>query len=65
MPLNLKAAMELEERNKEKREFLDKFLEFLVKDPEVLKAMVKRTEQLLKSDEVPKDLKEKLVKMLS
>jgi site-specific recombinase XerD len=65
MPLNLKAAMELEERNKEKRELLDKFLEFLVKDPEVLKAMVKRTEQLLKSDEVPKELKEKLVKMLS
>jgi hypothetical protein len=57
--------MELEEKSKEKREILDKFLEFLVKDPEVLKAMVKRTEQLLKSDEVPKELKEKLVKMLS
>jgi site-specific recombinase XerD/formylmethanofuran dehydrogenase subunit D len=65
MPLNLKAAMEIEEKSKEKREILDKFLEFLVKDQEVLKAMVKRTKQLLKSDEVPKELKEKLVKMLS
>ena len=40
-------------------------MEFLVKDPEVLKAMVKRTEELLKSDEMPREFKEKLVKMLS
>jgi hypothetical protein len=65
MPLSLKAAMELEKRSKEKREFLDKFLEFLVKDPEVLKAMIKRTEELLKSNELPNEFKEKLVKILN
>ena len=61
MALTLEAAIEVEKG----REVIDKWMEYLVKDPEVLKAMIKRTKELLRKNELPEDFKQKLIGMLS
>jgi len=40
-------------------------VEYLVKDPNVLRIMIERTKELLSKDELPEELKQKLVRMLS
>lgn len=61
MPLDLKVAIEIEEN----RKVLDEFLEYLLKDKEFAMLMVKKTKELLNRKDVPKELKEKLEKLLS
>jgi site-specific recombinase XerD len=58
--LDAETAVEVEER----RGVIDKFMGFMIKDPEIVKAMIRRTEELLTKEKLPKEFKEKLIEIL-
>jgi integrase len=58
--LDIEVAREIEER----RRIIDKWMEYMMRDPKVLQVMIERTERLL-SRKLPRDFKEKFVRMLS